>query len=91
VTKGLTTITHVHFERGRGTREAMKESEALGPPPQSAVPRISRLMTLAIHLQDLVDRGEVVEYAEPARLAHVSRTRITQIMSLTLLAPDIHE
>jgi len=42
-------------------------------------------------IQDLVDRGEVLDYAELARLAHVSRPRITQIMNMTLLAPDIQE
>jgi hypothetical protein len=57
----------------------------------SAVPRISRLMALAIWMQELVNRGEVADYAELARLAHVSRARITQIMNLTLLAPDIQE
>jgi len=90
VTKGLTTTTHVHFKHGRGTRKVMKEGEA-PEPVVSAVPRISRLMALAIHMQDLVDRGEVADYAELARLAHVSRARITQIMNLTLLAPDVQE
>ena len=33
----------------------------------------------------------LADYAELARLAHVSRPRITQIMNLTLLAPDIQE
>jgi hypothetical protein len=91
MTKGLTTTTHVHFKQGRGTRKLMKEGEPPGPPPGSAVPRTSRLMARAIHMQDLVDRGEVADYAELARLAHVSRPRITQIMNLTLLAPDIQE
>ena len=31
------------------------------------------------------------DYADLARLAHVSRARITQIMNLLLLAPDIQE
>ena len=44
-----------------------------------------------IHMQELVDQSEVADYAELARLAHVSRPRITQIMNLTLLAPDIQE
>jgi len=57
----------------------------------AAVPRISRLMALAIRMQELVDTGEVADYAELARLAHVSRPRITQIMNLTLLAPDVQE
>ena len=48
-------------------------------------------MALAIHMQELVDKGEVADYADLARLAHVSRARITQIMNLTLLAPDIQE
>jgi len=91
MTTGLTTTTHVHFKQGRGTRKVMERGEEPEPPPQTAVPRISRLMALAIHMQDLVDRGEVADYAELARLPHVSRPRITQIMNLTLLAPDIQE
>ncbi len=68
----------------------MKEGEAPAA-AVTAVPRISRLMALAIRMQDLVDRGEVADYAELARLAHVSRPRMTQIMNLLLLAPDIQE
>jgi hypothetical protein len=88
VTKGLTTATHVDFKQGRGTQKVMKRGEAPAA-AVSAVPRISRLMVLAIHMQDLVDRGEVADYAELAPIAHVSCARITQIMNLTLLAPDI--
>jgi hypothetical protein len=38
-----------------------------------------------------VDRGEVRDYADLARLGHVTRARITQLMNLTSLAPDIQE
>src|SRR5450432_4436876 len=55
------------------------------------IPRISRLMALAHHLEHLVVSGQVKDYAELARLGHVSRARITQIMNLLLLAPDIQE
>src|SRR4051812_26969772 len=55
------------------------------------VPRITRLMALAIKFQDMVDRGEVRDYADLAQLGHVTRTRLTQIMNLLLLAPDIQE
>jgi hypothetical protein len=48
-------------------------------------------MALAIKFQDLVDRGEVRDYADIARLGYVSRARVTQIMNLLLLAPDIQE
>jgi len=48
-------------------------------------------MALAIKFQDMVDRGEVRDYADLARLGYVTRARITQIMNLLLLAPDIQE
>ena len=55
------------------------------------MPRITRLMALAIKFQEMVDRGEVRDYADLARLGYVTRARITQIMNLLLLAPDIQE
>ena len=58
---------------------------------QGAIPRISRLMALAIRFDSLVQRGEVQDYADLARLGYVTRARITQIMSLLNLAPDIQE
>ena len=87
--RGLSRTTTVHFKQGRGTRKVMEEGEAPAA-VVTAVPGISRLMTLAIRMQDLVDMGEVADHTELARLAHVSRDRISQIMSL-LLAPDILE
>lgn len=54
-------------------------------------PRISKLMALAHHFEQLVVSGAVKDYAELARLGMVSRARITQIMNLLLLAPDIQE
>jgi hypothetical protein len=48
-------------------------------------------MALAIKFQDMVDRGEVCDYADLARLGYVSRARITQIMNLLNLAPRIQE
>jgi hypothetical protein len=55
------------------------------------IPRIARLMALAIKFQDMINRGEVRDYADLARLGYVTRARITQIMNLLLLAPDIQE
>jgi len=55
------------------------------------VPRISRLMALAIHLKKLIDTKAVRDYAEIARLTGLTRARVTQIMNLTLLAPEIQE
>ena len=64
---------------------------ATEPPGPQRIPRVTRLMALAIKFQDMVDRGEVRDYADLARLGYVTRARITQIMNLLNLAPDIQE
>ena len=48
-------------------------------------------MALAIRLEDLVKTGAMADYSTLAAVGHVSRARITQIVNLTLLAPDIQE
>jgi hypothetical protein len=60
-------------------------------PDPPRIPRIARLMALAIKFQDMVDRGEVRDYADLARLGYVSRARITQIMNLLTLVPELQE
>jgi hypothetical protein len=68
-----------------------------GPPPtaperpKGRLPRITRYMALAIYYEDLIRQGHVHDYAEIATLGHVTRARITQIMNLRLLAPDIQD
>ena len=91
MTGRLTVTKQVHFRRGRGTRKLLKEGKAPEPEVLGRIPRISRVMALAVWMRKLVDEGEVVDYADLARLAHVSRARITQFMSLLHLAPDIQE
>ena len=89
MTKPLTVTREVHFRNARrGRRVITTGPEPVNPSP-GRVPRVSRLMALAIHMEDLVRRGEVADYADLARLAHVSRARVTQIMNLLHLAPDI--
>jgi len=91
MTRGLTVTKQVHFRHGRGSRKVMEEGEAPSAEVPGRVPRVSRLMALAIRMEELVQDGEATDYADLARLAHVSRARITQIMNLLLLAPDIQE
>ena len=54
-------------------------------------PRIARLLALAHKLDGLVRSGTVRDYAELARLGHVSAARVSQIMILLHLAPAIQE
>ena len=39
----------------------------------------------------IFESGAIADQAEAARLGHISRARMTQIMNLLLLAPDIQE
>ena len=55
------------------------------------LPRVTRLMALAIIFDELIRQGTVRDYADLARLGHVTRARLTQLMNLLLLAPDIQE
>lgn len=82
----------VHFNtRGRGRKEL--EAGAAPPPPAAPgrVPRAARLLALAHRLECLLRAGVVRDYAELARLGHVTRARVSQIMALLLLAPDVQE
>jgi hypothetical protein len=57
----------------------------------ASIPRIARLMALAIRFEGLLREGKIRDYAELARLGRVTRARITQIMRLRHLASDIQE
>ncbi len=48
-------------------------------------------MALAIRFKGLIRRGQVRDYAHLSRLGNVTRARITRIMNLLYLAPDIQE
>jgi hypothetical protein len=87
----LTVTGTLHFARaGRGGRREGRE----GPKPTTPtgrVPRVARLMALALRFERLIRQGAVSDYAELARLGHVTRARVSQIMNLLHLAPDIQE
>ena len=55
------------------------------------ISRIARLMALAIRFEGLIREEAVQNYAELAYLGGVTRARMTQIMKLLHLAPDLQE
>jgi hypothetical protein len=94
MSKLLTVECDFHFERrGHGAARRIETGTPKPSPILEAgrVPRVARLMALAIKFDGLVRSGAVADYAELAELGHVSRARISQIMNLLLLAPDIQE
>jgi len=83
----------VNFKAGRRGRRQLTSSSCHSATAvrNGRLPRVTRLMALAIRFDDLLRKGEVRDYANIARLGHVTRARVTQIMNLLHLAPDIQE
>ena len=79
----------VHFATQTKGRKTIQPGEK--PLRIGRVPRVARLLALAHHFDHLIEQGVVKDYAEIARLAQLSRARVTQIMTLKFLAPDIQE
>jgi hypothetical protein len=82
------------FPRRGQQRSGLVRSEPNSEPaslPLGRVPRVARLLALAHKLDLLIRQGTVPTYACLARVGYVSRARITQIMSLLQLAPDLQE
>jgi len=71
--------------------QARRRKAAPKPPAPRPIPRLTRLLALAIKFEGLLADGVVRDYADLARLGRVTRARMTQIMRLLDLAPDIQE
>lgn len=82
----------VEIVRGNcGRRQIATASVARPAAPAGRIPRISKLMALAIRFDGLLRSGVVSDQSELARLAQVTQPRMTQIMNLLHLAADIQE
>lgn len=88
----MTIVTRrIHFAVKGNRKRAMA-----GPAPEEDLqngrtPRVSKLMALAIRFDSILSDGIVASQSEMASLARVTQPRMTQIMNLLHLAPDIQE
>ena len=91
VSSGVAMEFPFHVRKAHRGRKRVREGPRPKPPQveEGRVPRISKLMALALHLDQLVRSGALRDFAEAARLGHVSRARILQIMDLLSLPPDV--
>ena len=76
---------------GRGSHKELRSGADSASLSLGRVPRVARLMALALRLDELVRTGQVASYSELASLGQVTRARISQILNLVYLAPDIQE
>ena len=90
MSRRLTVERPFHIGQGRRGRKELRGG-AEASLPTGRISRVSRLMALAIRFDQLIRDGVVADQAELARVGHVSRARLTQIMNLLNLAPDIQE
>ena len=86
MTKVVTGQLHrVQRRRGKGFAPAPP------PAPVGRPARVAVMLTLAHQIQSAIDRGEIPSQAEAARKLGLTRARLTQLLDLTLLAPDVQE
>lgn len=63
------------------------------PAPESVrrPAKVAKMLALAHHIQWAIDRGDVADVATVARRLGLTRARVSQLLGLCLLAPDIQE
>ena len=82
----LTITRQVQFNGGARGRKRIEEAGPRPDVPVGRVPRISRLMALAIRMDRLIRGGHVGDYAELARMGHVSRASPIKTLFITTRA-----
>ena len=61
------------------------------PPKEPKILRVVELLRKAMEWQGLIESGEVRNQAEVARREGITRARVTQVMAMLRLAPEIRE
>ncbi|HLP83336.1 MAG TPA: hypothetical protein VK157_03215 [Phycisphaerales bacterium] len=75
-----------------GPRRAATSTTTSTPAiPTGRIPRIARLMALAIKLDAMIRSGEITNQRQLAAVACVTPARVSQIMNLLHLSPQIQE
>lgn len=88
----MTTVTRrVDFAFKGNRKRAIPDPPPAQEQPTGRIPRVSKLMALAICFDGLLSDGVVSYQSELARLVRITQPRMTQLMNLTHLAPDIQE
>ncbi|MCG3173794.1 MAG: hypothetical protein GMKNLPBB_01996 [Myxococcota bacterium] len=85
---------HIHGEPFHRVRRERRVVLSVTPPPPEPGPvhrpaKVARMLALAHHLQRAIDRGDVANRAAVARKLGLTRARVTQLLDLLLLAPDL--
>jgi hypothetical protein len=85
------TTKRLSMGRGARGKKVAAEVKPASPAVTGRVPRITKLMALAIKFDQMIRDGVVKDQADLARLGLVTRARVTQILNLLNLAGPIQE
>jgi hypothetical protein len=85
-TKSVEVSFRLHSGPRTQTIAPQKSTIAQSP---GRLPNVTRVLALAIHFQNMITCSDAKDYADVARLGGLCRERVSQIMRLLYLAPDI--
>lgn len=76
-----------------GIRAATSRSRRNDAPPPGTgkLPRLTQVLAQALQFEEMVRAREVKDFAGLARLGCLSRARISQVVKLAWLAPDVQQ
>lgn len=83
-----TQAVEISFQLQPGPRAANTTSASASQAP-GRLPRVTQVLALAIQFDDMLTRCDAKDYADLARLGGLCRERVSQIMRLIYLAPEI--
>lgn len=73
----------------RGKAIAFVSQPVVTPATVRRPAKVARMLALAHHLQHAIERGIAHDRADVARRLGLTRARVTQLLDLLLLAPDL--
>lgn len=82
---------NVHFSKGSHNHRVIRKGKQPGHSKSIRLPRVTRLMALAVKYEHLLSDGLVESHRELADLAGVERSHLSTILRFRLLAPQIQE
>ncbi len=85
---GKVVVGQLHRVR-RGRRKTFASEAPQGPVVRPT--RVAVQLALAHQIRKAIDSGEVADQGAVARQMGLTRARLTQLLGLTLLAPEIQE
>jgi hypothetical protein len=79
------------FRSRRGKGVGVSDRPPAAAAPQRRPARVAHMLALAQQIETMIERGELKDRAHAAANLGFTRARVTQLLALTLLAPDIQE